>query len=204
MAAPITHIVLADKVYERYFPNKNKQEFFVGTSLPDIRYLRILERDETHHKNVSLKDIININSFDAGLVFHSLVDEVREKYMKSNKYYSLFPNLNLLTQASKVFEDRVLYDKVFNWAEIIGYFDRIYKKELDLGIKRNDVKKWHQLLKKYFIGKPVDKDTIAFTTGIGFPLEKAEEIVSVLQNADTKNAKEVVLEFYNNFEKLLQ
>lgn len=203
MAAPITHIVLADKVYKKYFSDKNKQEFFVGTSLPDIRYLKVVERDTTHHKNVSLKDILNINSFDAGLMFHSLVDEVREKYMKSNEYYSLYPNSNLLTQASKVFEDRVLYNRVFNWTEIVGYFNKQYKNELDLGIKSGDIERWHQLLKKYFVSKPTDKDAIAFANGMGFPLVRAEEIIAVIQNADTKKAKQIILKFYNNFEKLL-
>lgn len=203
MAAPITHIVLADKVYKKHFSNKNKQEFFVGTSLPDIRYLGFIERAKVHHKNISLESIRNINSFDAGLMFHSLVDEVRERYMKNNKYYSLFPDSKLLTQASKVFEDRILYSKVINWAEIIGYFDVIYKEELDLGIKSNDVKKWHRLLINYFSSEPEDKDTITFTIGMGFPTERAEEIVDVILKADVKKAKQIVLEFYNDFEKLL-
>jgi hypothetical protein len=52
MAAPITHIALAEKLYGQYFSDKNKQDFFVGTSLADIRYLGTIERDKTHFKNI--------------------------------------------------------------------------------------------------------------------------------------------------------
>ncbi len=203
MAAPVTHIVLTDKVYTKHFSNKNKDEFYVGTSLPDIRYLGVIDRDKTHYKNISLKDVLNNNPFGAGLMFHSLVDEVREKFMVRNNYYSLFPKSQLLTQASKVIEDRVLYDKVDNWTEIVGYFDKTYKGELNLGIESKDIKKWHQLLRNYFENKPEDKETIAFTTGMGFSLERAQEILTVIKGADIEKAKKVVLGFYNNFEKLI-
>ena len=203
MAAPITHIVITDKVYTKYFSNKDRKEFYVGTSLPDIRYLGVVERDKTHYRNPSLKDILNNNSFDAGLKFHSLVDEVREQFMRKNNYYSLFPKSELQAQAAKVLEDRVLYDKVDNWSEIISFFDKTYKGELDLGIGNSDVKRWHQLLKVYFTSKPEDKDTIAFTTSMGFPQERAKEIVTVIKGSDTKSAKKVVLDFYNNFENLI-
>ncbi|OGM17010.1 hypothetical protein A2V55_02000 [Candidatus Woesebacteria bacterium RBG_19FT_COMBO_37_29] len=203
MAAPITHIVLTEKIYSKYFSNKNKKEFIVGTCIPDIRYLGVINRDKTHFENVFLKTILYKNSFDAGLLFHSLVDEIRANYMDSNNYYSLFPNSNLITQASKIFEDNVLYNKISNWKEINDYFDKIYKSERDLGIKSEDIEKWHKLLKNYFRNHEND-GVIAFTTGLGFPLEKAKEIENVIRSTNTKKAKEVVLEFYNNFEKLIR
>lgn len=203
MAAPITHIVLTVKVYDRYFQDKDKQEFIAGTSLPDIRYLGAIERDKSHYENVTLKEIQMLDSFNAGLKFHSLVDEVREKYMKNNNYYSLFPKSDLLTQGSKVFEDRVLYDKLNNWKEIVNYFNKVYKNELDLGISESAIEKWHKLLRNYFSQKPEDKNTVAFTTGMGFPIERAEEILRVIQNAEAKKAEQLALEFYDNFESLL-
>jgi hypothetical protein len=203
MAAPITHIVLSYKVFDKYFQDKDKQEFLVGTSLPDIRYLGAIERDKSHYKNMTLKEISKYDSFDAGLRFHSLVDEIREKYMKNNNYYSLFPKSALLTQASKVFEDRVLYDKLNNWKEIVSYFNEIYQDELDLGISESDIEKWHKLLRNYFSHKPEDKNTVAFTLGMGFPIERAKEILRVIQNAETRKAEQFELEFYSNFESLL-
>jgi len=203
MAAPITHVALTDKVYKKHFSDKDKGEFYVGTSLPDIRYLGVVERDKTHFKNLSLKDVVNNNSFDAGLMFHSLVDEVREQFMRRNNYYSLFPKSELQTQASKVLEDRVLYNRVDNWSDIISYFEKVYRSEIDLGIKSSDVKRWHQLLQEYFTNKPEDKDTVAFTTGMGFGQERAREIINVIKSSDTERAKMIVLDFYNNFESLI-
>lgn len=203
MAAPITHIVLAEKVYEKYFSDKGKREFFVGTSLPDIRYLGVVDRDKTHFKNVSLRNCRALNSFSAGLMFHSLVDEVRENFMRKNNYYSFFKKSELLTQASKVFEDRVLYNKLDSWPEVISYFDEPLKGELDQGIKKIDVARWHQLLKKYFAREPKDEDTITFTLGMGFPLERAKEIINVINDADNDKARKAVLDLYNTFEKLI-
>jgi hypothetical protein len=124
--------------------------------------------------------------------------------MRKHDYYSLFPKSELLTQSSKVLEDRILYDKVDGWSEIISYFDKTLEGELDLGINEKDIKRWHRLLHSYFANKPEDKDTISFTTGMGFPLERAQEIVNVINGADTEKARETVLDFYNDFEKLLQ
>lgn len=203
MAAPITHIVLTDKVFKKYFSNKDRQKFFVGTSLPDIRYLGCIAREKTHYKNVTLKDVLDRNSFDAGMLFHSLVDEVRERYMNKNGYYSLFPKTYRAIQASKMFEDRILYNKVTNWPEIIDYFDKVYKEELDLDIKKDDIEKWHQSRKEYFARKPGDKEIIMFAVKTGFPSELGEEINNIIQNADTKAAKKIVLNFYDSFENHL-
>jgi len=44
MAAYITHIVLTDKIFDKHFSNKNKAEFYIGTSFPDIRYLGVIKK----------------------------------------------------------------------------------------------------------------------------------------------------------------
>src|SRR3989344_5759752 len=96
MAAPITHIVLADKVFDEYFPNLSKDKFLVGTSFPDIRYLRVIKREQTHPKNITLSDIKSVESFNGGLLFHILIDRVRENYMQENDIYSLMPASKLI------------------------------------------------------------------------------------------------------------
>lgn len=181
----------------------DKQEFIVGTSLPDIRYLGVIGRDKSHFENITLKEIQTLESFEAGFKFHSLVDKVREGYLKNSEYYSFFPKSDLLTQASKVIEDRVLYGKLNNWEEIINYFNRVYKNELSLGISESAIDKWHRILKNYFSHKSEDKDNTALTTEMGFSKEKAEEMNSVIRNAQTGKAEQLILEFYDNFESLL-
>ncbi|HPR92239.1 MAG TPA: hypothetical protein PLR64_03240, partial [Candidatus Dojkabacteria bacterium] len=52
MAAPITHIVLSEKVLKKFFPRTEKKKFLIGTSLPDIRYLGVVDRNATHFNKV--------------------------------------------------------------------------------------------------------------------------------------------------------
>lgn len=203
MAGPVTHVILADKVFTKYFQGMDRGDFIVGTSLPDIRYLGVVERNKSHFKNVVIKELTVLSSFEAGFKFHSLVDMAREDYLKNSEYYSLFPASNLLTQASKVFEDRVLYNKLNNWGEIINYFDRIYKDELNLRISEEAIGKWHKILKNYFSHKSKDEDNIALTTEMGFSKERAEEMNNIIRNAQTNEAEEIILKFYDNFESLL-
>ena len=112
MAAPITHIVLSGKIFDKYFSNFSKEEFFIGTSFPDIRYLGIIDRHKTHFSNASLQEIKQKNSFWAGLLFHSFVDAKEIEYMKLNKIYSLMPHLKHVGHSFKFFEDELLYDKL--------------------------------------------------------------------------------------------
>lgn len=72
MAAPITHIVLADKVWAQFLSSFNKNDFFIGTSFPDIRYLKVINREKTHFKNQSINDIKSDDSIIAGIKFHSI------------------------------------------------------------------------------------------------------------------------------------
>jgi hypothetical protein len=83
MAAPIAHIFLAVQILVGPFKvMSHEKEFIIGTSFPDIRYLKVIERAETHFENVTLNDIKKeTNSFKAGMLFHSFVDQKREEYM---------------------------------------------------------------------------------------------------------------------------
>ena len=51
MAAPIAHIFCALFLLNNNIIDvDNIQEFIIGTSFPDIRYLGVIERDTTHVK----------------------------------------------------------------------------------------------------------------------------------------------------------
>ena len=81
MAAPITHIVLTDKIFQNHFKDKNKADFYTGTVFPDIRYLGVIDRNKTHFKNLKISDVKKETSFWAGFKFHSFLDEAREKFL---------------------------------------------------------------------------------------------------------------------------
>lgn len=205
MAAPITHIVLSKLVYGKYFSRKDKKVFFVGTSFPDIRYLGVIEREKTHFKEMNLNEVVASDAFEAGLKFHSLVDKIREKFVVRRGLYSLFPESPVLTQAVKAFEDRVLYGKVVDWEVVRDDFDKVLEDELNFGIEKRDIERWHVLLRHYFSEDPSSDSTIyQFVADMGRPKEMADEMVRVLNGVgDEKKAREIVEDFYDRFEDLI-
>ncbi len=205
MAAPITHIVLSDKIFDKYFSNFSKEEFFIGTSFSDIRYLGIIDRHKTHLSNVSFQEIKQKNSFWAGLLFHSFVDEKELEYMKLNKIYSLMPHLKHVGHSFKFFEDELLYDKLKDWNKVIAFMKRILPEELNFGIEENSVKKWHLMRQKYFSQKPNPeaRRTLLLNTIISREeIDEIESIISMLKSR--KEPREIIENFYQNFDKILE
>ncbi|MBU2564135.1 hypothetical protein KKA23_00925 [Patescibacteria group bacterium] len=207
MATPITHIVLTEKVFNKYFSDKNKEDFYIGTIFPDIRYLGVIDRDKTHFplKCLKLEDIKKEqNSFIAGLKFHSLIDDIREKFVKSKDIYLLIPESKYKIQTLKILEDELYYNKVNNWKQFINFLDNILPEELSFNIKEKDIGRWHNILQDYFSQKP-DKQTIwNFANGLNFSEESKNEIIDLIKQIRLNDKiKHVIEEFYNNFDKLL-
>ncbi len=203
MAAPITHIVLTDKVFDKYFKDKNKKDFFIGTIFPDIRYLAGIERKMTH-----LSYNKEENSFKAGMRFHSLIDDIWNKLVRADDNSALSPELknsvNGIT-SFKLLEDGLLYEKIDNWQEYVSFFDEVLPDELLFDIPEEKVKKWHKILQKYFSRRPNDSDREAFIKGIGFSKETVDEMndsISLMKN--DQRIVQAIKELYNNFESILE
>jgi hypothetical protein len=206
MAAPITHVVLTNKVLDKFFGDKDRKLFMLGTSFPDIRRLGKIEREKVHFNDFSLVEMKNDDPFTAGLKFHSVVDEVRKKYVQDNNIISLFPDSEFIKEAVKIFEDRILRNKSDRWEETAGYFDQIYQEELIFGVKEEDVRTWHKMLTEYFLSD-INKDIgiTNFIMGSGNSQETVAEMVRTANEVkDYKKAEELVLNFYDNFEKLIK
>jgi hypothetical protein len=155
MASQITHIVLADKVLPKFFPGLSRAEFFVGTCFPDIRYLRTISREQTHFKGLTLQDVqAETNSFTAGLKFHSLIDETREAYVRSQGVYDAFPFSLASMAAIKTFEDEVLVSKVSDWHAVVQMFAHNLPEELEFPLPEESVTRWHRIVRDYFIAGP--------------------------------------------------
>ncbi|MFC1842900.1 hypothetical protein ACFLYU_04545 [Candidatus Dependentiae bacterium] len=226
MSAPIAHIVLALLMLPKHFPDKDVKEFIIGTSFPDIRYLGSIEREKTHYKNITLDMIKKAkSSFEAGMLFHSLVDETRKKYMLQNRVYEIIPNTKNSIRCLKFFEDILVYDQIQNWDQIADYFDTILFEETLFGIPEHDIKKWHQLIQLYC------KKRICPQNGLSlyliFTYTKIPKIIincfaytavklrilpdkftKVIQTIDQftkdKRLKYIILNFYNNFEDIIK
>ena len=202
MATPIAHIVLTDKVFGKYFKDKNKKDFFIGTSFPDIRYLANIEKKTTHLSYNKEK-----NSFKAGMRFHSLIDEIWNKFVRSNDNFILYSksrnSVNDITSL-KLLEDELLYGKINNWKQYIKFFDEVLSDELSFNIPEKKIKKWHKILQKYFLRKPNDSDRENLLKFLGFSKEIIDEMnhnVNLMKNDQI--IVQAIMGLYNDFESIL-
>lgn len=205
MAAEATHLVLAEKVFEKYFPGKDKREFFVGTVFPDIRYLGVIAREKTHFECLTLGDIQKEeSSFLAGFKFHSLVDEVGAQFFYDHGAYDLLPESPYTGQTLKLLADGVLYSKVSNWNTLIAYFGDVLPEELGFGISKDVIGKWHSALRHYLGVRLSDESIWVFVRDIQKPKEMAEEIIKIKHEIEGNQGIIALIEqFYEEFETLV-
>lgn len=206
MAAPITHIVLADKVFNGHFPSFDRKIFFIGTSFPDIRYLGAIDRATTHFINekLSLDNLNQDNDFVAGAKFHVIVDAVRENYIIANKIYELLPESKYITQSLKLLEDDLLYEKFGIWEKIIRDFESIPFEQIKFELDKDHIENWYSLLREYFSSKPNPEIRTKFITRIGFKEEDAREMNNFIELArNNERVKRVIYGLYDQFEFLL-
>jgi len=204
MAAPITHIALTEKIFDKFFKDKIRKDFFIGTSFPDIRYLKVVDRDKTHYDGLSIADLGNDESFSAGVKFHSILDHTREKFIVENDTYSLCPESKYITQSLKILEDEIFYQHVKDWTVYTEYLNEILQVEIDYGVAEKDLKKWHSLLQQYFQQQPDNNAVRNFTLGIGFTEEIADEInqnIAVMKA--NKKIINIIKKLYKNFDSLI-
>ena len=201
MAYPITHIVLSQKVYNKYFKDKDRKKFFVGTSFPDIRTLAHFKRERTHYENLVIEDITSEDSFMAGLKFHSYVDEERKKYLNKSVVFKLFPKSEYLIHGLKFLEDQLLYEKIDNWDEYVRFFNNVLDEELNFGVSRDDVEEWHETLRTYLGKKPDHKRLIEMQTTVGRTKEFSNGIIDLVRKLGRdEGVIRYVSELYDDFE----
>jgi hypothetical protein len=214
MAAPIAHVFLAIQFLAGPLQNMfNEEEFIVGTSFPDIRYLKVIGREETHFKDVSLQDIKKeTNSFKAGMLFHSFVDEKREEYIVRNHFYEKVPNFRFTSQSLKFAEDQILMD-YFDIKKYQSYFNKIYPEERFYKISDENLRSWHNFLQGYFDGSITGRDLLMKYFDLNepnaWPLKRwffswfyarsIEQAISTILHDE--EAKKLILDFYLNFTK---
>jgi len=205
MAAPITHIALTEKIFDKFFKDKIRKDFFIGTLFPDIRYLKVISRKKTHYDNLSVADLKNDESFLAGVKFHSILDCSREKFIIENDIYSLCPKSKYITQSLKILEDEIFYQYVKNWNVYINYLNEILQAEKNYGIAEKDLRKWHSLLQQYFRKQPNSSAIRDFTLSIGFNKKVADEINSNISIMRTnRKIINIIKNLYKNFDLLIR
>lgn len=206
MPGPITHIVLAEKVFSEHFASFSEGEFFIGASFPDIRNIVGNIKKEAHPKVISFDCVKRASSaFQAGWLFHSFVDQLRNT--RENKLYAGLPNLKHFTASMKLFEDECLYGKIDFWGPVVVDLDEILLEELEFdSVSKVNIRKWHSMLQDYFSEKPNKKTRrVFFKEGLGFSEDEmniVEKNIAKLKN--DKIALNIVENFYKGFEELLE
>lgn len=148
-AGPIMHVYLAEKWLERYgksFTEDDKRKFIVGTLFPDIRYLGVLTREQTHETGLTLYDIQACpNRWEAGKKLHCFVDEVRAHFADQSAIYSILhqtvPEEHSGTLL-KLIEDAFVQSRI-NVASACSYLSTIEPEEEATGVKLEALKQWH-------------------------------------------------------------
>ena len=204
MPTQISHIVLANKVYTKFFSGRSRKEFFIGSIFPDIRILKTITRKETHFTEIKMCELLQVNDFIAGIKFHSIIDLLRDQYIKDNNIFALCPKSKYRELALKILEEQVLYSKIDDWSEYISYLDDILPGEQAFRISDKKIKKWHTLLQQHFAKQPSQVTEVEFMSGLGYSSEVIYEINKTVKIMLAKpEIVSSINDLYNNFETLI-
>ena len=168
MAGPIGHLFLALMVLAGPFQGQfDRDSFLAGASFPDIRYLGVIERSQTHAVGVTVEQIKDEkDSFRAGMLFHALVDQQGEEYMQQNKVYDLLPKKSMGIKYVKLIEDLILRRYFKLNQNILSIFDRLYPTEKQFGINDSDLWRWHRFLQVYLKAESGYDELLALTSSV--------------------------------------
>ena len=94
-----------------------------------------------------------------------------------------------------------MYDKVGNWDEYVNYFNDVLDEELDFGATRQDIEKWHGILREYLKSKPNIDSLIKIQHTIGQPDEFTHRLIELIGNIENdERILKYVDDLYNDFE----
>lgn len=202
MASPISHIVYAQKYFEKYPDLKlDRNEFYIGCVFPDVRYYDTgIKRELTH--NAFSHDKFNINkltSFEAGWQFHIFCDYKREEILEEKGFYNISKTKEFNFAPSKLLEDILIYDEVLDWEEIslalLSISNKMGSLRLPVAVSTKSIEKWYFILNEYVCQKPTCKTIENFLSALP-PVEKQAKEISI---ATLKLKENSELRKYYNF-----
>jgi len=170
MASQITHIPYGEKVLSLFLKDKqvDERKFYIGTVFPDIRYLKVIDRDKTHINNPSIEGLKEItNSFDIGTYTHTLIDQERERTITKLGFYNDLPNDSITIYATKFLEDVITYPLFKEWPKVVSYLNDTLEEEAEL-VPKEAATKWHKMLQDYFESPPNKTSVARLAVALGF------------------------------------
>ncbi|MFN2302180.1 MAG: hypothetical protein ACK2TV_00465 [Anaerolineales bacterium] len=204
MPWPVTHILIATKLFDEYFGHLNYQKFILGTSFPDIRYPAKIERKRTHFRHLKLSEIQSQSAFQAGLQFHSMTDGMWNGYIHSHARIldTIIPHNQAMLHTMKILQDVYLYEKSSNWQNIADLFETILPEEYTFGVNQRMVKLWHRRLTDY-LRKPPNIGDLKMLT-ISLPSDLIDNIANYFQAyQDDLSLNQILSDFYDAAEMIL-
>lgn len=158
-AGPAMHVVLGEEWLTRFAPQYQEEEkklFLLGTVFPDIRYLGVIKRSESHFKNVTLAKVYKTsNPFQRGMLFHSFVDEYRDKLVRKSSIENKLSEIPARFRSTflKLVEDQILGGD-HDWSHFRHCLTSIPEEEKAFGIDTQALTQWHTGLGLYFSAAP--------------------------------------------------
>lgn len=206
MPLPFSHIVYADKILQTKLKNHkiNKQEYFIGATYPDIRYLAKLPREKTHLLDKTPTEIWQKikqekDSFKLGILIHQYLDqktlEYRQQYFQnilqiSNSYYPIL-----------ILNDQILFNSFTKINSILKYYDKILDKEIKhYNLNKKIIANWHKVVKKYSSKKLTKKVYSEASKLLGFD---EQTINNILNDFDKIKNNKKIIQKIKNFENIL-
>lgn len=152
-AAPIFHVYVAEKWMEMFedYAEEERRDFVIGTLFPDIRYLGVIRREETHEVGLGIEDLLGTDDpFLKGKRLHAFVDETRVKLMCDLKVLDRLIDIPQEHQVTfvKFLEDAVLYSEG-RWRGVCDDLESFMVSEKD-GVQVPAWNRWHAILNDYF------------------------------------------------------
>lgn len=194
MASIITHIVQGKKIFDRLPRRMNWDEFVIGTTFPDIRYLSNIDRDITHIYDTSEDKVPFTNSFEAGRYVHCLIDERRVVLLKQLGMFDMIENNYVNETALKLFEDVVLFESFGDWNEVIKTFSKTLPEELEYVKNIKEIEKWHKSIQEYIKNGPKHTSWVKQFKTIGFTKEKVQPILQKVEvYSENPRLREILL-----------
>ncbi len=212
-AAPVVHILCAELFFRHCRPGytqKEREAFLRGTLFPDIRYIAKIPRSKTHEKNVTLKQVVSSKSpFTAGVLFHTYVDEQRERIAQQKKIYEHLTDVPKKQRGRllKVVEDELCYHALDpkSIRRMLLTYD---SEEASFGISFITRMAWHRILRNYIRQSPLtlfNKKAAAKSSYFTMSPSMVQKSATLMKKySKDSTVMNYVAYFLDTFEKMLQ
>lgn len=204
-AGMISHAILTDHFFRSHpeYTEEEKSAFRSGTLFADIHFITDLNKEDTYFPEVTIEDVLNEPSpFVAGMKFHSLVDDIRENFVDLGDHLKLLSDLKIKNHDTylKFLEDEIVYLSLDKgpWKKC-AY--NIHPDELEWGIDKAKLDRWHYLLNLSFNYYPSTLIFMAHLKGNGLLNVPAKEVAVWYSTFEKRAKKDGVKEYVNELFK---